>query len=178
MKLSYAGLRVRVTAFAFDYLIITGHLILVVVVGGVVNRLFPQAFANPISGQIAGFLMVTLPVSLYFILFESSAWQGTWGKRRRGLQVTRTDGVRLSILRAASRTLFKFIPWELSHFCIWQVTFAGPEPSPLITAGFVLVWILVGANLVSLWITPTHQTVYDWLAGTVVTRRQLDSTSK
>ncbi len=173
MELSYAGLRVRVTAFAFDYLIIAGYLILVVVVGGVVNRLIPQAFANPISGQISGFLLVTLPVSLYFIFFESSAWQGTWGKRRKGLQVTRADGARLSILRSGSRTFLKFIPWELSHFCIWQVTFAGQEPSPLITAGFALVWILVGANLVSLWISPTHQTLYDWLVGTVVIRQQL-----
>lgn len=161
----------RVTAFAFDYIIIVGYLIFVVAVGGVVNALFPEVFANPLSGQIAGFLIVTLPVSLYFILFESSAWQATWGKRRKGLQVTGTDDVRLTILRAGSRTLLKFIPWELAHICIWQISFAGQEPSPLIAVGFVLVWILVGANIISLWISPTHQTVYDWLAGTYVVRQ-------
>jgi len=170
MESSYAGLGVRGVAFAFDYIIIAGYLIFAVLIGGAVNTFFPEAFANPRSGQIAGFLIVTLPVSLYFILFESSAWQATWGKRRKGLQVTRTDGVRLTILRAGSRTLLKFIPWELAHICIWQISFTGQEPSSIITVGFVLVWILVGANIVSLWISPTHQTLYDWLAGTYVVR--------
>ena len=161
----------RVIAFAFDYIIIAGYLVFTVAVGGGVNIFFPEAFANPVSGQIAGFLIVTVPVSLYFILFESSAWQATWGKRRKGLQVTGTDGAGLTILRASSRTLLKFIPWELAHICIWQISFAGPEPSPIITVGFVLVWILVGVNIVSLWISPTHQTLYDWLTGTYVVRQ-------
>ncbi len=161
----------RVRAFAFDYIIIAGYLIFTVALGGMVNTFFPEVFSNPLSGQIAGFLIVTLPVSLYFILFESSVWQATWGKHRQRLQVTRTDGVRLTILRAGSRTLLKFIPWELAHLCIWQISFAGEEPSPIITIGFMLVWILVGVNIVSLWISPTHQTVYDWLAGTYVVKQ-------
>lgn len=172
IKRSYARLGVRVTAFALDYIIIAGYLIFVVAIGIVVNTFFPtvshRLFSNPLSGQITGFLIITLPVSLYFILFESSAWQATWGKRRKGLQVTRTDGSRLTILRASSRTLLKFIPWELAHTCVWQISFARQAPSPMITVGFVLVWILVGANIVSLWISPTNQTLYDWLAGTYV----------
>lgn len=40
-----------------------------------------------------------------------------------------------------------------------------------ISAGFVLVWVLVGANLVSLVVRKTHQTLYDWLAGTHVIRQ-------
>lgn len=172
MKLSHAGLRVRVTAFVFDYIIIAGYLLVVVAVGIVVNTFFPtiahELFANPLSGQITGFLIITLPISLYFILFESSAWQATWGKRKKGLQVTRTDGTRLTILRAGSRTLLKFIPWELAHTCIWQISFTRQEPPQIIIVGFVLVWILVGANVVSLWISPTHQTLYDWLTSTYV----------
>jgi uncharacterized RDD family membrane protein YckC len=143
MKPSQAGLGVRVAAFAFDYIIIAGYLIFVVAVGIVFNVFFPtvahRLFSNPISGQITGFLIITLPVSLYFILFESSDWQATWGKRKKGLQVTRTDGTRLSILRASSRTLLKFIPWELAHTCIWQISFPKRVPVPWINMGFVLV---------------------------------------
>lgn len=43
-------------------------------------------------------------------LFESSTWQETWGKQKKSLQVTRTDGSCLTILRASSRTLLRFIP--------------------------------------------------------------------
>jgi uncharacterized RDD family membrane protein YckC len=109
-------------------------------------------------------------VSLCFILFESSSWQATWGKRRLGVRVTSTDGTRLTILRAVSRTLLKFIPWELAHACIWQISFAQEAAKPMITMGFVLVWVLVGANIVSLWVSSTHQTLYDWFAGTYVVK--------
>ena len=173
-KLSCASLGERVKAFVFDYLIIAGYLIFVVAAGSIINAFFPiiahGLFGNPFSGQITGFLIVTFPVSLYFILFESSDWQATWGKRRLGLRVTRTDGTRLTVLRAGSRTLLKFIPWELAHTCIWQISFAQEAAKPMITMGFALVWILVGANIVSLMISSTHQTLYDWLAGTFVVK--------
>jgi len=41
-----------------------------------------------------------------------------------GLRVIRTDGARLSKTRALSRTVLKFIPWELTHTLIWQIRFA------------------------------------------------------
>ncbi len=92
IKPSYARLIVRITAFALDYIIIAGYLSFVIVLGTVLNTSFSSVahglFSNPLLGQIIGFLMITLPVSLYFILFESSRWQATWGKRKKGLQVT------------------------------------------------------------------------------------------
>lgn len=171
---SYAGLWARVVAFAFDYLAIALYLILLATIGLVVNSAFPDItptlFGNPVSGQITGFLTATLPVTLYFALLESSPWQATWGKRRQRLKVIRSNGERLTRTRAIGRTVLKFIPWELAHTCIWQIGFGRQEPSPMITAGFVLVWILVGANVVRLWISPTRQTLYDWLAGTYVVK--------
>jgi len=174
-KPSQAVLSARVAAFGLDYILIAGYLILVVAAGAAVNLFLPLIshglFGNPLSGQITGFLIITLPVSLYFILFESSAWQATWGKRRLGLRVTHTDGTRLTILRAGSRTLLKFIPWELAHTCIWQISFAQEAAKPMITMGFAVVWILVGANIVSLWISPTHQALYDLIARTYVVKK-------
>jgi uncharacterized RDD family membrane protein YckC len=169
---SYAGLWVRVLAFAFDYLAIALYLVVITILSLTVTSAFPNLprvlFGNPGSGQITGFFAITLPVTLYFALLESSAWQATWGKRRQRLKVIRTNGERLSRTRAVGRTVLKFIPWELAHTCIWQVSFAPQGPSPLITAGFALVWILVGANAISLLISKSHQTLYDQLAGTYV----------
>jgi uncharacterized RDD family membrane protein YckC len=132
IEFSHAGLGVRVIAFAFDYIIIASYLIFIMAIGLLVNVLFPttahELFGNSLSGQITGFLIITLPVNLYFILFEFSAWHATWGKGMKGLQVTRTDGARLTILRASSRTFLKFIPWELAHTCIWQISFTYQEP--------------------------------------------------
>jgi uncharacterized RDD family membrane protein YckC len=172
VKRSYAGLWVRLSAFALDYIIMAGYLLLITALGSLLNVFFPavvlRVFSNPLTGQLAGFGLLTVPISSYFVLLEASAWQATWGKRRKSLRVIRADGARLSGLRATGRTALKFIPWELAHTCIWQIRFASPAASPLITAGFVLVWILIGSNALSLVISPTHQTLYDWLSGTLV----------
>jgi uncharacterized RDD family membrane protein YckC len=162
----------RIKAFALDYIVIAGYLVLVIALGVGMNLALPNLvqtlFANRISGQIISFMLVTLPVTLYFVLLESSPRQATWGKRKMGLRVVDRDGSRLSFAHALGRTVLKFIPWELSHTLIWQVRFAQPEGEPLISAGFVLVWLLVGANLLSLWLTKKHQTLYDWFTGTYV----------
>jgi uncharacterized RDD family membrane protein YckC len=39
-----------------------------------------------------------------------------------------------------------------------------------------LVWVLVGANLLSLLLTPRRQSLYDLLAGTQVTHRNVEAT--
>jgi len=97
---SYTGLWARVLAFAFDYLVIVLYLIVLITISLAVSSVFPDIvpmmFGNPVSGQIMGFLMITLPVTLYFALLESSPWQATWGKRRQRLKVTRTNGERLT----------------------------------------------------------------------------------
>jgi uncharacterized RDD family membrane protein YckC len=169
-----ASLWQRVKAFAFDYLLIAGYLILIVGLGVGVNVTLPRVsqtlFANRVSGQVISFLLVTLPVILYYALLESSPQQATWGKRKIGLRVIETEGARLKFLHALARTLLKFVPWELSHTLIWQLSFAQPETTPFINAGFVLVWLLIGANLLSLWLSKKHQTLYDRLSATYVVR--------
>ncbi len=46
--------------------------------------------------------------------------------------------------------------------------FAPAESRTVVTAGFVLVWLIVGSNIASLALRPSHQTLYDQLAGTYV----------
>lgn len=172
MKQPYAGLWPRLLAFAVDYLLIAAYLVVLVAIGALLPRLAPGVaralFGSPLTGELSGFISITLPVSLYFALSESSARQATWGKRKLRLRVERLDGARVSTGRSLARTALKFVPWELAHACIWQITFAAGQPSPLISAGFALVWVLVGANLVSLLVSRKHQTLYDWLSDTVV----------
>jgi uncharacterized RDD family membrane protein YckC len=167
-----AGLWPRIAAFLFDYLPIAGYLIVLVGLGSLARLATPgiaaAAFGSPLAGELTGFVTITLPVTLYFALLEASAWQATWGKRRLKLRVTRTDGQRLSRGRSLLRTGLKFVPWELAHFCIWQVRFAGASAPPWISAGFILVWVLVGANVVSLLLSRQHRTLYDRLSGTLV----------
>ena len=171
----YAGLWPRALAFAVDYLVIAVYLVVLVAAGAATRVLWPglanAVFGNPFTGELTGFALITLPVALYFALGDASARQGTWGKRALHLRVHRLGGQPLSWSRALGRTALKFIPWELAHACIWQITYAGSNPSPLISAGFGLVWVLVGANVVSLLISRNHQTLYDWLSGTVVARQ-------
>jgi uncharacterized RDD family membrane protein YckC len=174
MRAPYAGLWPRVLAFAVDYILIAAYLVVLVAAGVATQALAPAvaraAFGNPFAGELTGFALITLPVTLFFALSESSAQQATWGKRKLHLRVQRLDGQRLSRARGLGRAALKFVPWELAHACLWQVTFAGPRPSPLIGVGFALVWVLVGANLVSLLVNRKHQTLYDWLSDSVVVR--------
>ena len=175
MNISYAGLRMRTVAFALDYLIIAAYLVLLGLMSLMVNLAAPgllaALFANELSAHISTFLLVTLPVILYFALLEASSWQATWGKRKLNLRVVRTDGARLSAGRALGRTVLTFLPWELAHTLIWQIRFAPATPSSLITGGFILVWVLVGANIASLALTRIHQSLADRLAGTYVIRQ-------
>ena len=171
---SPAGLWTRVLAFAFDYLAIAGYLVLLVLGGVGLRSLSPNLadtlFGSPWIGQLTSFLVLTLPVTLYFALMESSPRQGTWGKQRRSLRVIRRSGERLTFIHTLGRTLLKFVPWELAHTCIWQVSHAGEDVPPVITVGFVVVWVLVGANIVSLMVSPERQTLYERLSGTCVVR--------
>jgi uncharacterized RDD family membrane protein YckC len=46
---------------------------------------------------------------LYYALLESSAWQGTLGKKALGLEVTDLQGRRIGFGRASGRFFAKFI---------------------------------------------------------------------
>ncbi len=95
---SYASLWDRLVAFAFDYLVIALYLIELSIVGFIVNISFPRItatlFANPFAAQLTGFTILTLPVTLYFALLESSSGHATWGKRQRHLKVAHINGER------------------------------------------------------------------------------------
>src|SRR6185503_15972551 len=136
---SYAGFWQRVKAFALDYIIIlfylaalTSFFLLINSLSGVTEWLF----SDRIRAQLTGFFLITLPVALYFAFGESSAQQATWGKKRMGLIVTDPEGARINFWRSLARTFLKFIPWELSHTLLWEISFQSLANSALINYGF------------------------------------------
>ena len=81
----YAGFAIRLKAFAFDYLLISGYIVLlaaatmaVIKVGGHYGlRLnWPD---NPITADLMAFITLVFPVILYFSISESSLGQASWG---------------------------------------------------------------------------------------------------
>lgn len=174
--MTFANVWQRCVAFLLDYLIIAAYLVLLVIISvglgfGPLRGAFQAMFASPNISEFSAFLLLVLPVILYFALFECSSWQATWGKRKRGLRVVTTHGTRLSLPRSLVRSLLKFVPWELTHACLWRIPgwpLAPATPSPIIMAGLVLVWVLVGIYLISMIVSKKHQALYDWIAGTCV----------
>ncbi|WP_150460440.1 RDD family protein [Nesterenkonia ebinurensis] len=54
----------------------------------------------------------------------------TWGKRRLGLRVERSDGQPLSLARAISRNVLKIaVPWQLGHIVAIGTVYGGFESS-------------------------------------------------
>ena len=171
----YAGFWKRAGAFALDYLIILLYLAAIALIGMFVNSLSGAVtwlFSDRIRAQLSGLLLITLPVTVYFALSESSARRATWGIKNMGLQVTDTSGKRISIWRSLARTILKFLLWEISHTLVWTIVFS-PENVPVwVNYGFVLVYAWIGLNLASLILTRKHQTVYDLIVRTNVLKSQ------
>ena len=170
-----AGFAPRLKAFLLDYVVIAAYLI-ALIVGSVVARAVAPAFSESVmstqySAEAVGFVTVTAPVSLYFLLSDASINQATLGKRRIKLKVVRMkDGTRLSTVRSLGRTTLKFAPWELSHGLIWYIVF-HPDGTVVFYSGIAIVFGLVISNIVMLTFTRTHQTLYDLVMDTVVTAR-------
>ncbi|MFB9860748.1 RDD family protein [Salinicoccus siamensis] len=110
--MSYAPFKKRIYAFFLDYVVSAVDGIFVVgTISFVFRPYIEPLFSNsPVIAELTGFFMITLPVSLYFILCECSKWQGTLGKRKMGIRVVEAFGHRISIGRSALRTFIKFLP--------------------------------------------------------------------
>jgi uncharacterized RDD family membrane protein YckC len=115
---------------------------------------------------------VSVPVWLYFALFESGRAQATPMKRLLGMQVTDGAGHRIGFGRALLRTAIKLLPWELVHGALFlPVPFWNDPDQALMRPVFTLAVFLMGSWLVTLLLTPKTQGVHDLVAGTLVVRR-------
>ena len=173
----YASLTKRLKAFTFDYLIICGYIILlaagtmaIVKISGLLGTPL-QWPENPILADLMAFITLVLPVILYFTFQESSPRQSTWGKRKAGIRVVNANGGRLTWLQAFIRSLVKMIPWQIAHTCLFHIPgwpLAVTTISSAVSAGFALMYVLVGLYIASALISKKHRTPYDWASGAYV----------
>jgi uncharacterized RDD family membrane protein YckC len=165
----------RILAFALDYLLIAAYLLVlaalsVLILSTSLAAGFRALWANALDAELSGFLLLTLPVVLYFAIFESSPRQATWGKRVLGLRVVDQSGERLAVPHSLLRSALKFLPWELAHFTIWHFVFAAlrqASPPAWTIVALTVVYVLAGAYLLFLFIG-RHRTPYDRVAGSSV----------
>ena len=122
-----AGMVGRIVAFIFDSLLLALiiNVILVPFFAGFIVEYLTKGILDAFSGGSKNaiiFLMASILIStfsvvilialfspLYYILFESSALQGTPGKLLVGLKVTNMQSERLSITRAFLRLIARWI---------------------------------------------------------------------
>lgn len=128
------------------------------------------AFADPVRAQLTAFVLLTLPVILYFTGWEAHRG-ATPGKRVAGIRVVGHDGGPVGWSRALGRSALRFLPWELAHTSLWRIPGWPGEVVTIPTsavAGFAVVWILVGLYLLVPLLRSDRRTPYDLIAGTFV----------
>lgn len=160
----------RLLAFAMDWLVVVlwGSLLFGVVMIATGGN--PPRPENPWKAQGVGFLTMTIPVTVYFVLCESSAMRASLGKRVLGLAVSRETGERLSFGSALLRNAVKFVPWEFGHTVAQQAALSGEEGFPTWVWGPASV-ALAGPVWWLITMVATGRTPYDrWASARVAPR--------
>ncbi len=166
-KMNHAGLVLRLRALLWDYLLILLYIMLLVVL----SLLLPALqifFRQPVQSDVAAFVVLVLPVVLYFAIAESSQQGATWGKQKLGLRVIRVDGGRLEIWRSLLRSLIKFLPWQLAHTAIFHSSENGMLSQLVLWLLYLSAYGLVILYLLMVWQSATHRSLYDRVAGSIV----------
>lgn len=170
----HASFLLRFKAFLIDYLFILMYLIFLFIFNVFLFPSLQDLFnGSLIVAQFTGFLMVTFPISLYFIISESKMGGQSFGKRKTGIRVVKKNGDTLSLLHATFRTILKFLPWELSHFLVHRLIYIGDGEVPIIyyLIGGVI-YALMFAYILAAIFTKKKQSLYDLLAKTQVVKGQ------
>ncbi|CAM3568366.1 RDD family protein [Paenibacillus lupini] len=168
-NLTNVSLVTRIIAFLWDYVIITGYIILLIGISFPLRPLLIPLFTtNPLLAELNGFLFITLPVYLYFAVCEGSQSHATWGKRKMGIVVTSIYGNSIGLGSSLFRSALKFLPWELAHFTIWHMVIPSDYSDSLIYSILAIVYGLALIYLISPFFSKNKQTAYDFIAGTVI----------
>ncbi len=153
----------RLGAILVDYLVILAYAGILFLAASQFNT----SGLGPVSGQITGFLGMTVPVFLYFFLTERSNAGATFGKRVFNLKVVSLRGRN----RIFIRNLFKFLPWEIAHTGVHWVVFYSRQGTETPAWVFVLLVLpqLIGILYsISILMSKGTRSTYDRLAGTEV----------
>ncbi|WP_026703133.1 RDD family protein [Salibacterium aidingense] len=165
-----ASFYLRVKAFLFDYLLMAAYGAVLFFLSTVLFPSIQQWFSGgAATAQTVGFLLVTLPVSLYFIVSDSVIGGQSFGKRKTGIQVVDHQYHALSVPRAVVRTVLKFLPWELSHSMVYRMVDSGGGDVPWeLYLQVALVYFFIFTYVLLAVFTKKKQSLYDKLTGTQV----------
>jgi uncharacterized RDD family membrane protein YckC len=165
----------RLLAFFLDYLLIAAYLLVLAAVGfGLMALVGPSPISSPYITDLVAFVTAVLPVILYFTLLEGGGRQATWGKRLMGIQVATVDYKPVSYRQSFVRSLIKFAPWQMAHTSLFHIPgwpLAIEAVGTVSMVGLAVAQGLVLFYILSLLVTPTGRTLYDWVAGTMVIAR-------
>jgi uncharacterized RDD family membrane protein YckC len=160
----------RFKAFMLDYLLIFVYLVVLAIFNILIFPSVQSLFnGSLVLAQFTGFLMVTLPISLYFIISDSVIGRQSFGKRRMGIKVVNERNETLPILHAIFRTILKFLPWELSHYLVYRLVYLGDGEVPLnyyIVGG--IIYALMFAYILTALFTKRKRSLYDIVVKTQV----------
>lgn len=159
----------RIFAYTIDYFLIILYAVLLFLLNYAIHKLLDKPLEqHPITANLIGFFTLTLPVFLYFFLYESSSKKGTIGKQKMKIQVQNNTKRNVFI-----RVFFKIFPWEMAHFGIhWAMYYDtnGMEIPLWNWVVNILPQILVVFYFITILISKGHSSFYDRIAKTKLTK--------
>lgn len=115
---------------------------------------------------------VSLPVWLYFSLFEASRLRATPAKRWLGLQIVDTHQNRLSFGKALLRTILTLLPWEITHVTLFLPTPIWYDAQVEFRIGFAIAYGLLILYILPIFYTEQRQSLPDFICGSQVQWRR------
>jgi uncharacterized RDD family membrane protein YckC len=123
---------------------------------------------SAINPHLLGFLTLTLPVMIYFIVFEFK-YSATPGKRFAGLKVVSLDGRRLALTQVIVRNIIKFLPWEYAHILVYiLILVPDATNSPFLIFGLIIANIIPLIYIALVVFRSDHRGPHDLVAKTIV----------
>lgn len=169
-----APLKLRILALLIDFVLILAY---VGVLTGVVLSFFyfiiggiPTLSMN--AAHAIGFLTLTLPVAIYFILYELSPRHASFGKQKAKLKVRSSDGKPLTAKQVIVRNIIKFLPWEYAHTLIYiLILVPGATSSTPLLFGLIVANIIPLVYVCFILFRKDHRGPHDLVSGTIVVER-------
>lgn len=158
----------RILAYTIDYLIIFAYAGILFLVTYSIHTIsgIPLEIQDPISGNLTSFLLLTLPVFLYFYFFESSKKQGTFGKQILKLKIENNTRKNVFI-----RVFMKILPWEIAHFGIHYSVYYNSQDIVIPIWNWtvnIIPQIVVLVYFISVVTSKGKSSIYDKLANTSI----------
>ena len=141
-----------------------------------VSRVFKLELDNlsPVAGELIAFVTLTLPVILYFTLFENGKYAGTIGKRKFGLHVVSKLLTKASLAQLVIRNCVKFLPWELAHFFIFQLFYFNSTNKTIpdwVMTGLIISQLLAVIYLLFIFFNKNNSSIYELFSQTRVVQK-------